>query len=130
MAYPNTQYDNIKTAVTGTPGTGTITIGAAQSGAQTPASAGVPTGAQLGYRLDDGSNWEVGLGTYTVSGTTLSRGPLFSSNSNAAINATSATLVSIVTLAEDINALITSAQASNYLLAVAALSAGPELGGI
>ena len=89
-------------SVSGTPGTGTITLGSATTGYQSLAAAGVVDGDVVGYLLADGSAWELGLGTYTASGTTLGRTAIReSSNSGAAISATSAAVVSIVALAED-----------------------------
>lgn len=93
--------------VSGTPGTGTITLGTAVTDAtngdfQTFAGAGVVNGNSVSYTIVDGHNWEVGRGTYTAAGTTLSRGPLSSSAGGAAITATSAAIVFISALAEDL----------------------------
>jgi hypothetical protein len=70
---------------TATTGTGTITLGGAASGYQSFASA-FPAGGVVPYVIVSGSAWECGTGTYTVSGTTLSRAPTSSSSSGAAIS--------------------------------------------
>ncbi len=69
-----------------TTGTGTLTLGGAVAGYQT-FSSGIGNGNTCYYAITLGSDWEVGLGTYTSSGTTLSRDTILaSSNANAAVN--------------------------------------------
>src|SRR6056300_2098946 len=88
--------------LTSTTGTGTITLGSAESGYRSFADAGVSDGNTVRYVIEDGSNWEIGAGTYTASGTTLSRTVSESSNSNSAINLSGSAVVYITTAASDI----------------------------
>jgi len=70
---------------TTTTGTGTLTLAGATTGYQSFAIIG--NGNTTYYSITDGTNWEVGIGTYTSSGTTLSRDTvLSSSNSDALVN--------------------------------------------
>ena len=75
--------DRVKVSTT-TTGTGTITLGSADPGFQTFSVVG--DGNQTYYAITSGNNFEVGIGTYTHSGTTLSRDTVLeSSNSGAKI---------------------------------------------
>ena len=75
------------------PGTGTVSLLGASSGYQS-FSAGIGNGNSTYYGIADqsGNNWEVGIGTYTSSGSTLSRTTvLSSSNAGALVNFSSGT---------------------------------------
>jgi len=75
--------DRIKETTT-TTGTGTVTLAGASDGFQAFSVIG-DTNATY-YAIVSGDNWEVGAGTYTASGTTLSRTSILeSSNSGSAI---------------------------------------------
>jgi len=86
---------------TSTTGTGAITLGSAETGFQTFAAAGVVDGDLVRYVIEDGNAFEIGSGTYTASGTTLSRTVSESSNSDAALNLTGSAKVFISATAED-----------------------------
>jgi len=71
--------DRVK-VVTTTTGTGTLTLGAAASGFQDFSVIG--NGNTTYYAIVDSAtgDWEVGIGTYTASGTTLSRDTILESS--------------------------------------------------
>ena len=89
---------------TATTGTGTITLGSAVDGFQTFSAAGVANGDIVRYVIEDGDNWEIGTGVYSVGilvGTTLIRLPSESSNAGSAINLSGDAVVYITAAAED-----------------------------
>jgi hypothetical protein len=63
---------------TTTTGTGTVTLAGAVAGFQSFAVIGDANTTY--YTITSGNNWEVGIGTYTSSGTTLSRNTVLSSS--------------------------------------------------
>lgn len=89
---------------TSTTGTGTITLGSASDGYQTFAAAGVSNGDEVRYTVEDGNAWEIGTGTYTASGTTLSRTVSESSNSDNALNLSGNAVVFVTAIADDVGA--------------------------
>lgn len=96
-------YNRVQMTVSGTPGTGVITLGSAVAGFQSFAGAGVPNATVVSYAIQDGSAWEFGQGTYATSGTTLTRTTVQgSSNAGAAVSLTSGAIVIITALASDI----------------------------
>jgi hypothetical protein len=76
--------DRVKETTTST-GTGTITLAGAVAGYQ--AFSAIGNGNITYYTIAGATEWEVGIGTYTSSGTTLSRDTvLASSNSGSLVN--------------------------------------------
>ena len=76
--------DRVKSSTT-TTGTGTITLGAAAAGFQ--AFSVIGDGNTTYYTIVDTVNgtWEVGIGTYTSSGTTLSRDTVLESSNSGSL---------------------------------------------
>ena len=90
---------------TATTGSGTVTLGSASNGFQTFAAAGVSNGDVVQYVIEEGANFEIGTGTYSSTGSSLTRSPTESSNSNAAITLAGQATVSITAVADDLNRL-------------------------
>jgi hypothetical protein len=76
--------DRVKDTTT-TTGTGTVTLsGTAPSGYRTFGT-GIGDGNSTFYTIAAGTEWEVGIGTYTASGTTLSRTTVLASSNSGSL---------------------------------------------
>ena len=83
--------DRVKETTT-TTGTGTLTLAGAATGFQSFSAVGNANTTYYAISSSGGSQWEVGIGTYTASGTTLARTTILaSSNSNAVVNLSAGT---------------------------------------
>jgi hypothetical protein len=93
--------DRVKETST-TTGTGTFTLAGASTGFQSFSVVGNGNTTYYAIALQGGSEWEVGIGTYTSSGTTLARTTvLASSNSGSAVNFSAGTKDVFVTMPAD-----------------------------
>jgi hypothetical protein len=92
-------YNRVQETTT-TTGTGTITLAGAVSGFQSFAVVG--NGNTTYYTITSGTAWEVGIGTYTASGTTLARTTILSNSlgTTAAISLTGTSNVFVTYPAE------------------------------
>ena len=85
---------------TATTGTGPVTLAGAVSGYQSFAAIG--NGNTTYYTIVSGTNWEVGIGTYTAAGTVLARTTILSSSAaGAAITLAGTSTVFVAYPAED-----------------------------
>lgn len=114
--------DRVKETTTST-GTGTITLAGAASGFQSFSAVGNGNTTYYTIASQSGSEWEVGIGTYTSTGTTLSRDTILeSSNSGSAVNFSAGTKDVFVTYpAERASITYTGVKTANY-------TAGPNEG--
>jgi len=97
-----TKLVNRAKMTTATTGTGTISLASVVDGYQSFADAGVVDTDVVRYVIEDGTDWEIGTGTYTASGTTLTRTVSESSNAGAVIALTGSAVVYVSATAEDI----------------------------
>ena len=92
--------DRVKETTT-TTGTGTYTLAGAVTGFET-FTTNLSNSDTTYYCCTDGTNFEVGLGTFTSSGTTLARTAILaSSNSDSAVNWSSGTRTVFIVLPAD-----------------------------
>lgn len=90
---------------TSTMGTGTITLGTALAGYFTFAEAGLQASCRVTYTIIDGDNFEIGVGTYTAGGPTLSRDAVLSSKISGTAGTTKVNLSGTATVFVTISAL-------------------------
>lgn len=109
---------------TATTGTGAITLGSALSLHQSFADAGIGDGDTVNYVIEDGTDWEIGTGVYTASGTTLTRTVTESSNADAELNLSGGATVFIDVPASYFNA------AEDYGLITSSASATDDYGSV
>jgi len=102
-----TKLVNRAKMTTATTGTGTITLGSAVDGYQTFAAAGVVNSDVVRYVIEDGTEWEIGSGTY--SGGTLTRSASESSNAGSPISLSGDAVVFVSATAESFASAATSA---------------------
>jgi hypothetical protein len=119
-----TKLVNRAKMTTATTGTGTLTLGSASSGYQSFAAAGVVNADIVRYVIEDGTAWEIGTGTYTASGTTLTRAVSESSNADAALNLTGSAVVFVSAVADDFAQNIDGGSASSVFLAAQSIDGG------
>lgn len=115
-------YNRAKVS-TSTTGTGTVTLGNETSDAFcTFAEAGVQNSDVVTYLIEEGNNFELGRGTYTSSGTALSRDTVLLSkiagtSGTSKMGLGGAAVVSIVAAAEDIKGAASTSEAGIVELA-------------
>jgi hypothetical protein len=96
-------YDRVFFA-TATTGTGTITVGPAESGFRTMAGASIPDDQPVEYAITDGTAWETGIGTTGASATTMTR-VLSASSTGALLDLSGSAKVFLTPIAAGMNKL-------------------------
>lgn len=128
----STPFNRVKVA-TSTTGTGTVTLSSAATGYAGFSESGVTNGAVVSYLIEEGNDFEIGQGTYTSSGTTLSRDTVWLSKisgtaGTSKMNLAGAATVAIVNAAEDIAARSAVGKQTIWIPAsamIAATTSGP-----
>lgn len=79
------RFHNRVKETTTTTGTGTITLLGATTGYQSFSLVGDQTQTYYVIQDQSGSNWEIGIGTYTLATTTISRDKILASSNNGVL---------------------------------------------
>lgn len=100
------KYGNrIKVNAAAAPAFGNFILGTAVAGYQSVASgiSGVTTGDTVRYVIEDGSNWEIGTGTYNTTGPQIARTVVIQSSAGGStlINATANAVIMVTVAAGD-----------------------------
>ena len=86
---------------TATTGTGTVTIGSPEDGFQSFTAGGIANGEVVRYVITEGSAFEIGNGTFTTSGATLTR-TLLESSTGSLLNLSGDAIVFVSPSTEDL----------------------------
>lgn len=100
---------------TGTVGSGTITLGAAEDGFQSFADGGIVDGDFVRYTIEDGTAWEIGSGQYSSTGPTLTR-DYIESSAGALLSLSGEAVVFISAGTEEVYGYVTTTVQSNRTL--------------
>jgi hypothetical protein len=93
--------DRVRMSFASAPGAGAATLGGPLNGYQSFAAAGAVDGDTFPYLIEDGSDWEYGVGTYTASTNQVARA-MTKSSTGSLLVATSSAKVSATLRAEDL----------------------------
>jgi len=99
-----------------TTGTGTLTLGSVITGFQSFTAAGIASGTEVSYVIEDVTAWEIGTGVFT-SPSTLTRVVLESSNADALLNLSGASKVFLSLNKADLETIITTTKLHSSLKA-------------
>lgn len=99
--------DRVRFNVSAPPGTGGVTVGSAVTAFQTPAQAGANDGETFAYLIEDGANWEKGVGTYTAGVLARTRIDETSAGNTTPLNVSSNAIVSFILGSSELKQLAT-----------------------
>src|SRR4051812_8710668 len=88
-------------AATATPGTGTVTLGAASTAFLTWAAAGAVNGRTYAYLIEDGAAWELGTGVFASGAGTMTR-TLRASSTGSLLNLSGSATIACVATTTDL----------------------------